>query len=80
MLFDPDSARQVLDAVVAAFAVFGGTMAYQTGFAAARMQAARESLEATAREINGAMADAFTYGSSLAVATVIIVLWSSWSA
>lgn len=75
-LFDEHTARQLLDTVIAGFAVLGGTMAYTSGMAAAQAKASGEPPRAIGEAINDGIAEGFTWGALLAVGAIIIVSWS----
>lgn len=75
-LLDPTSARDFLEAAVAAFSVLGGVMAYASGFAAA--QALRQEMpsDVVAHRINEGIGSGFTSGSVAAVCALIIMVWT----
>jgi hypothetical protein len=76
MPFDPDSVRDLLDALVTAYAVLGGAIAYQCGLAATMSRAAGASLADTAEAINKAMAHGFVVGVLAALFAAMIVVWT----
>lgn len=76
MLLDPESVRDLLDALVTAFAVLGGAIAYKCGLAATISRAGGESLAATAEAINSGMADGFLTGVPAALIAAMIVVWT----
>jgi hypothetical protein len=73
---DAGSARELLEAVVAAFAVLGGSMAYFSGFLAAQALAERQLPDVLAQRINEGIGEGFVKGALPAVVALIIVVWS----
>ena len=71
-----DASRELLDAVIAAFAMLGGSMAYWSGFGAARSHAADEPPSDLAYAVNLGLAHGFNVGAPAAVVALIISLWS----
>lgn len=76
MLADPGSVRELLEAVVTAFSILGGGMAYWSGFNAARALALGESHEQVAHSINEGIGKGFEFFSLFSIATLIIALWT----
>ena len=75
-LIDPAGAREFLEALVAAFAVLGGLMAYFSGFAARRARANEEPPPSMAHQINEGIAEGFETGAPAAIAALIIMGWT----
>lgn len=73
---EPGSTRELLEAVVAAFAVLGGSMAYFSGFLAAQALAERQPPHVLAQRVNEGIGEGFLKGALPAVAALIIVVWS----
>lgn len=73
---DAGSVRELLEAVVTAFSVLGGGMAYWSGFNAARALALEESPERLAHSINEGIGKGFEVFSLFSVGTLIIALWT----
>ncbi len=73
---DPTSARVFLEAVIAAFAVLGGGMAYASGLAAAEALSQEQPPEVLAHRINEGIANGFVSASPLSIVALIIVLWT----
>lgn len=71
---DLADARAFLDAVIAAFAVLGGAMAYFSGFEAARAKLARELPRTITDRISIGIADGFVVGAPAAVLTLMMML------
>ncbi len=71
---DPTSARDFLEAAVAAFSVLGGTMAYWSGYAAAAAQ--HRPAEVLSHQINLGIAEGFRWGSLGALMALIITAWN----
>jgi len=65
-----------LDAVIAAFAMLGGSMAYSSGLAATSAQAAELPRDLVGEVINEGIAEGFIAGVPAAVLALMIVLWS----
>lgn len=76
MSADPGSARELLEAVVTAFSILGGGMAYWSGFNAARALALEASPERLAHSINEGIGKGFEFFSLFSIATLIIALWT----
>jgi hypothetical protein len=73
---DPNGARELLEAFIAAFAVLGGVMAYFSGFAAYRAIGAGEPAPVAAHSINEGIADGFEAGVPAAIVALMIVGWT----
>jgi hypothetical protein len=73
---DPDTARGFLEAVIAAFSILGGGMAYFSGFGAAQSLARDEAPELLAHAVNEGIGIGFTYASPFSLAALIITAWS----
>ncbi|HEX5763044.1 MAG TPA: hypothetical protein VFY04_07975 [Solirubrobacterales bacterium] len=71
---DPSTAREFLEALVAAFSILGGVMAYTSGFAATTAQ--DQSADALAHRINEGIAEGFRWGAGAAVLALIIIVWT----
>lgn len=71
---DLGDARAFLDAVIAAFAVLGGVMAYASGFEAARARLARKTPRVIGDHISVGVANGFIVGAAAALITLILVL------
>ncbi|HEX6688873.1 MAG TPA: hypothetical protein VF085_09445 [Solirubrobacterales bacterium] len=69
-------ARELLEAVVAAYAVLGGSMAYFSGFLAAQALSERQPPHVVAQKINEGIGGGFIKGALPAIAAIIIVVWS----
>ena len=70
------SAREFLEAIIAAFSVLGGGMAFASGLAAADALAREEPPETVARRINEGVGTGFESASPLSIVALIIVLWT----
>jgi hypothetical protein len=68
--------RDLLDAIIAAFAMLGGTMAYFSGFAAAQAEADGEPPVVVNDRINEGIAEGFRLGAPFAVIALIIAVWA----
>jgi hypothetical protein len=75
-LIDPTSARDFLEATVAAFSVLGGVMAYRSGFSAAQALAFGLPPDVLANQINEGIALGFLWGSPPAMGALIIMVWT----
>jgi hypothetical protein len=69
------SARELLEAVIAAFAVLGGSMAYFSGYNAAVALAEGQLADVVAQRINEGIGEGFVKGALPAIAALIIVVW-----
>jgi hypothetical protein len=73
---DPESARGLLEAVVAAFSVLGGGMAYLSGYYASQAIAEGQSSEFVAHRVNEGLAIGFRAGSPASIIALIIMVWN----
>jgi len=73
---DPTEARKLIEAIVAAFSVLGGGMAYSSGLAAAQALADEGSPDTVAHRVNEGIAHGFEQASPMSIAALIIVLWT----
>ncbi len=73
---DATGAREFLEAIIAAFSVLGGGMAYFSGFSASQALAQGQSAESVAHRINEGIAEGFELTSPLSIVALIIVVWT----
>lgn len=73
---DATGAREFLEAIIAAFSVLGGGMAYFSGFAASQALTQGQSPEHVAHRINEGVAEGFELSSPLSIVALIIVVWT----
>lgn len=73
---DVTPAREFLDAIIAAFAVLGGTMAYSSGLSAVRAGAQDARPDVLDHAINVGVAEGFIHGVPLSAVALIIALWN----
>jgi len=73
---DASSTREFLEAVIAAFAVLGGLMAYFSGYSAATSIAESQPPHVVAQRINEGVGEGFVKGVFPAILALIIVVWS----
>lgn len=73
---DPSGARELLDALITAFSVLGGGMAYASGFYASQAFIQRQPPEVVARRVNEGLAVGFLGASPISVFAIIIAVWS----
>jgi hypothetical protein len=73
---DPGSAREFLEAVIAAFSVLGGVMAYCSGYAASNALDLDEPPEVIAQSINEGIGVGFDIGVLSAIFALMIMGWS----
>jgi hypothetical protein len=73
---DPSGAREFLEAIIAAFSLLGGGMAYFSGHFAARALAQHQPPEVVAQRINEGIGEGFVYGSLPAIVALMIMVWS----
>jgi hypothetical protein len=73
---DPTGARELLEAIIAAFSILGGGMAYFSGFYAAQALAQNRPPDHLAHRIDVGIAQGFEYLSPISVLALIIVAWS----
>jgi hypothetical protein len=72
---DPNGARELLEAIIAAFSVLGGGMACFSGFRAAQALAEKQPPDVVAHSINEGIAEAFETFSPLSMLALIIMGW-----
>jgi hypothetical protein len=70
------NARELLEAVVTAFALLGGSMAYFSGYLAARALAENQLPHVVAQRVNEGLGEGFVRGALPAIVALIIVVWS----
>ena len=75
-LIDPSSARELLEAIIAAFSVLGGGMAYFSGYYAAQALARHQPPRVVAQRINEGIGEGFKSVSPLSILALIIVVWN----
>jgi len=73
---DPAGAREFLEAVIAAFSVLGGVMAYFSGYAAYHGLRDGSAPSAVAEEINESLGEGFALGVPSAMLSLMIMGWS----
>lgn len=73
---DPTSARDFLEAIIAAFSVLGGAMAYFSGFAAFQAVAREQPPESVAHRVNEGIAEGFGLAWPVSIAALMIVVWT----
>ena len=76
MPLDPETARELIEAVFAGFGVLGGLMAYYTGLAANRGERIGASPEITTRWIHAGMARGFREALFWGFLAAMIVVWA----
>ena len=76
MQADPGNVRELLEAIVTAFSVLGGGMAYWSGFKAAQALARREPPGALAHTIDRAIGEGFVIFSRFSPVALAIMLWT----
>ena len=76
MFLDPESVRELLEVVFAAFAMLGGLMAYYTGLAANRGERRGASPEITTKWIHAGMARGLREAPFWAFITAMILVWT----
>jgi hypothetical protein len=72
---DPASAREFLEAIIAAFSVLGGVMAYFSGYAAYRGLREESTLTNVADDINQGLGVGFALGVPSAILALMIMGW-----
>lgn len=72
---DPSVARELLEALIAGFAVLGGFMAYASGFAAYRGLAQELPSPQVTHRINEGLGEGFVVGAPVAVLALMIMGW-----
>lgn len=73
---DPNGTREFLEALISAFSVLGGGMAYLSGYYANQALAQDQSPEHLSRRVNEGLALGFRFGSPLSIVALIIMTWS----
>lgn len=73
---DLSSTREFLEALIAAFSVLGGVMAYFSGFEASTAYSQGRSPEEVARRIDSGLALGFNVGAPAAIAALIVMGWT----
>jgi len=73
---DPTGAREFLEAIIAAFSLLGGGMAYLSGYYAAHALAQNASPEDLAQAVNEGVGVGFKYASPASIVALIIMVWS----
>lgn len=73
---EPHDAREFLEAIIAAFSVLGGIMAYFSGYAAYRALILEESPSVITQSINEGIGDGFELGVPAALVALMIMGWS----
>jgi hypothetical protein len=73
---DATSTREFLEAIVTAFSLLGGGMAYLSGYYAAQAMAQQQPPEIVAQRVNEGVGDGFKWISPLSIIAFIIVVWS----
>jgi hypothetical protein len=73
---DAGSARESLEAIIAASSVLGGGMAYFSGYGAAQALSQRQAPEIVANAINEGIGLGFRYLSPLSIVALMIMVWS----
>lgn len=71
---DLSSTREFLEAVIAAFAVLGGVMAYFSGFNAAQALAQGQRPETVAHRVNEGLGLGFEVSSPISVIALVVML------
>ena len=72
---DPGSAREFLEAIVAAFSVLGGVMAYYSGYAAYQALAQDQPPPSLAYGIDQGIGEGFALGVPAAIMALMIMGW-----
>jgi hypothetical protein len=72
---DPASAREFLEAIIAAFSILGGVMAYFSGYAAYR-SLSEPTLTNVADDVNQGLGEGFALGVPSAILALMIMGWS----
>jgi len=75
-MLDPASARQFLEALIAAFSVLGGLMAYFSGYAASNALSQDLPTENITKCINEGLGAGFEVGVPSATLALMIMGWS----
>jgi hypothetical protein len=69
-------AAEFLEAIIAAFSILGGGMAYFSGYNAAQALSHNNHPEYVAEQINVGIGEGFRLMAPLSILALIIVLWS----
>ena len=75
-MLDAASARQFLEALIAAFSVLGGLMAYFSGYAASNALGQEQPPENITKSINEGLGVGFEVGVPSATLALMIMGWS----
>jgi hypothetical protein len=75
-LIDPESTRELLEALITASSVLGGGMAYVSGFYASQALVQGQPPEVLAQRINEGLAIGFLGVSPISALALIIAVWS----
>lgn len=73
---EAESARQLLEAIVAGFSVLGGGMAYLSGYYASQALAQEQPPEFVAHRVNEGLAIGFRGAAPASIAALIIMVWN----
>ncbi len=68
--------REFIEISVTAVSVLGGAMAVQSGNAASRAMARKQTAAVLSQQINEGIGHGFNWGSPTAVCTFMILLWT----
>ena len=72
---EPGNAREFLEAIIAAFSVLGGVMAYYSGYAGYQALAQDQPPSSLAHEINQGIGEGFALGVPAAIMALMIMGW-----
>lgn len=75
---DAGNTSSLVEVAVTAISVLGGAMAYCSGYFASQALAEGQRPDVVARRVNEGIGQGFNWGMVLAVATLIIEVWSRW--
>ena len=73
---DPAIAREFLEALIAAFSVLGGGIAYLSGYYAAQALAEDLPSEVLGQAVNEGIGLGFKHASPFSIVALIIMVWS----
>jgi len=73
---DPESARGLLESLIAAFSILGGGMAYLSGYYASRALAQGQTPEHISQRVNEGLGLGFRFGAPLSIVALTIMTWS----
>jgi len=73
---DANGAREFLEAIIAAFSLLGGGMAYLSGYYAAHALAQDSSPDDLSQAVNEGVGVGFKYASPTSIVALIIMVWS----